>query len=347
MKKIAAVDFFCGCGGTSFGFKKAGIDVICGIDFDETCQLTYEKNLGRNKFVHADIAKLRTSEIKEKIVLKKGQKLLFSACAPCQPFSTYNKNKNKGDRRKSLLLEFARFIKDIKPDYIFIENVPGLQNVDSGRVFKKFIRQLENLKYSYQYKVINASDYGVPQSRKRLILLASKDGDLSFPEITHGLGKGLKPYATVRSAIGNLPELKHGLSHDKINGHFSRKLSDLNLARLRATPKNGGSRSDWPKKFVLECHKKSNGHNDVYGRMAWDKLAPVLTCNCTSISNGRFGHPEQDRAISPREAAMIQTFPKSFIFYGGLVSMSKHIGNAVPVKLAQVFGKAILGKQRS
>lgn len=340
MKKIVAVDFFCGCGGTSYGFKQAGIDVQCGVDFDETCKATYEENLGKDKFLHADITKLKPSDIQRKISLKKGQKLLFSACAPCQPFSTHNKNKNKGDRRKSLLLAFADFITSILPDYVFIENVPGIQNVDNGKVFKKFLKKLSDLNYKYEYKVIDASAYGVPQARKRLILLASKDGNVHFPSSTHG--QNLKPVVTVRDVISHMPKIKHGTSHKTINGHFARELSELNLKRIKATPKNGGSRSDWPENLKLECHKKAAGHNDVYGRMSWDKPAPVLTCNCTSISNGRFGHPTQNRAISPREAALIQTFPKDFTFHGGLVTMSKHIGNAVPVRLANVFAKSII-----
>lgn len=340
MGRIAAIDFFCGCGGTSYGFKKAGIDILCGIDFDKTCQQTYEKNIGKGKFLHADITKLKSYDIQKKINLKPGQKLLFSACAPCQPFSTHNKNKNKGDRRKSLLLVFAQIISKFRPDFIFIENVPGIQNVDNGRIFKKFKKNLVNIGYHFEYHVIDASNYGVPQARKRLILLASKEAKIVFPKITHG--KDLNPVVTVKDVIGGLPRIGHGQENSNINGHFARKLSKLNLKRLKATPKNGGSRSDWPKSLRLECHKKSSGHNDVYGRMSWDKPAPVLTCNCTSISNGRFGHPSQNRAISPREAAQIQTFPKSFKFYGGLVTMSKHIGNAVPVKLAKVFGRSII-----
>lgn len=337
---VVGIDFFCGCGGTSFGLKQAGVKVLRGIDFDKSCKETYEANLGKDKFLLADITKLKAEDVTAGLNLK-GHKLLLSACAPCQPFSKHTKD-SRGDRRKSLLLVFGKFISKLKPDFVMIENVPGLQRVDKGKVFTSFKRLLRKEGYSFEYQIVNAAQYGVPQSRKRLILIASREGVLSFPKATHGLEDGLLPFRTVRDAIADLPKLKAGEAVDTLNAHIARKLNPINLDRIRHTPKNGGDRSKWPEHLVLDCHKRSKGHLDVYGRMSWDKPAPALTCRCTSISNGRFGHPTQDRGITPREAASIQTFPKSFKFFGGMEEMSFHIGNAVPVKLAKVFGNVFV-----
>lgn len=337
---IKAIDFFCGCGGTSMGLKKSGIEVLRGIDFDQSCAQVYNSNIGKNKFLHSDINLLPPKDLLKDLKINKTDKLLFSACAPCQPFSKHVKD-SSGDRRKSLLLRFFVFIKELKPDYIFIENVPGLQNVNKGDVFKKFISKIKSEGYNFKYEIVNFADYGIPQNRQRLILIATKKGEVDFPQVTHGNKPKLKPYKTVREAIANLPPLKAGMKSD-LNAHFARLITDKNMIRVKSTPKNGGDRSSWPKHLVLDCHKKSNGHKDVYGRMFWDKPSPALTCKCTSISNGRYGHPDQDRAITPREAACIQTFPRSFKFYGGMDMMSRHIGNAVPVQLAKVFGKQFI-----
>jgi DNA (cytosine-5)-methyltransferase 1 len=349
---VDAIDFFCGCGGTSYGLKKAGINVLCGIDFDESCKETYESNLGLNRFLHADITKLSFATIEERLKhRRKNSRLLFSACAPCQPFSSRNKSKSEGDQRKSLLIVFSKFIEEFQPDFVFIENVPGLQKVDKGQVFKKFIKNLESMKYSFSYDVVNAKNYGVPQSRKRLILLASKNSNLEFPKVTHGapnlLNPLLKPVVTVRDVIGNLPPVPAGGTHPELNGHSARSITEINMKRLKLTPHDGGDRRSWPRELVLDCHKGKSGHEDVYGRLFWDKPSPALTCNCTSISNGRYGHPVQNRAITPREAAYIQTFPPDYKFFGSIITMSKHIGNAVPVELASAFGKQIVAAAKS
>lgn len=344
VNKIKAIDFFCGCGGTSLGLQKAGIEVLRGIDFDPTCQEVYDVNIGPNKFLNSDITKLNPQDVFQDLKISKKDKILFSACAPCQPFSRHVKD-SRGDKRKSLLLHFFNFVKELKPDYIFIENVPGVQNVSKGNIFKKFTRSLEKEGYQYKYEIINFADYGIPQNRQRMVLIASKDGKLTFPKPTHGKKPGLKPFVTVRQAIAKFPPIEAG-EKSKLNGHIARSLTDKNLERIRQTPQDGGDRSSWPKRLLLECHKKSKGHQDVYGRMFWDKPSPALTCKCTSISNGRYGHPEQDRAITPREAAAIQTFPASFRLIGGVDAMSRHIGNAVPVQLAKIFGKSFLNLQK-
>ena len=337
--KITAVDFFCGCGGTSYGFKKAGIDVKIGIDVDPKCKEIYEKNIKGSRFICKDLTVIKPEELLVEFDICDNTKLLFSACAPCQPFSTHFRG-IKNDSRKNLLLDFLRFIEFYQPDYLFIENVPGIQTDTNNNILDRFKKRLRKLNYYFESNIVDTKDYGVPQSRKRFILIGSLNYynvSISMPPETHG--KGLKPYKTVKDAIGYLPRIKAGSKHKTINAHSCRSLSELNLLRMKATPKNGGDRISWPKNLQLDCHKTHNGHSDVYGRMKWDIPSPALTCKCISISNGRFGHPTQNRAISLREAASIQTFPKSFKFNDNLEQMSKQIGNAVPPQLATVFGK--------
>ncbi len=341
-KRIVGIDLFCGAGGLTCGLKKAGIDILLGIDKEDYSK-TYEKNNSGSQFWKTGIENVHGKDILSKISLKKSDKFLLAACAPCQPFSLQNKNRNSkrtSDGRKNLLLEVIRIMTEMerKPDYIFAENVPG---IDENPVFVQFQDFLHSLYYSVMTKVVNAADYGTPQNRKRLILIASKEGFLEFPKKTHG--ESLQPHLTVKKAFKGLPPLKAGGQSAKYPNHFARNLSPLNLTRIKLIPKDGGSRESLPEKLVLECHKKVNVHKDVYGRMFWRKPSPTLTTRCCSITNGRFGHPTQDRAISIREAARLQGFPDSYIFYGsGIDSQAKQVGNAVPVPLAKVFGKYFL-----
>lgn len=335
---IVAVDWFCGGGGMTRGLLNAGIGVINGLDSDASAERTYEENNRGCVFVKTDVRDITAAEVMNGIKLKRGQKLLFAACAPCQPFSQQNKKRNeRDDERRPLMIDFSKKVAEIKPDYIFIENVPGLGGHFARDVYEQFKKVLEREKYWFDEGVVNAKYYGVPQNRRRLVLLASRHGQIRIPEETHGKGK--TPLITVRDAIGNYPPIKAGESFDKLPNHVSRKLSERNLERISHTPEDGGDRKDWPEKLLLECHKSRRGYEDVYGRMKWDSPSPTLTCKCTSLSNGRFGHPEQDRAISLREAAALQTFGDEYVFYGGLDDITKQIGNAVPVKLAEIFGR--------
>lgn len=335
---IFAVDWFCGGGGMTRGLLNAGIGVVKGLDFDDSAEKTYEENNEDSIFVKADVRNITKKQVMNGIKLKKEQKLLFAACAPCQPFSQQNRKRNdENDDRRPLLVDFSKKVEEIKPDYIFIENVPGLGGNLGMGVYCEFKKMLEREKYNYEEAVVNAKYYGVPQNRRRLVLFASKDGKIRIPKETHGKGK--RPFATVRNAIEKYPPIEARESNGDFPNHVSRKLTEINLERIRHTRKNGGGREDWPEKLILKCHKKRKGYEDVYGRMRWDAPSPTLTCKCTSLSNGRFGHPEQDRAISLREAAAIQTFGDDYVFYGGLDDITRHIGNAVPVRLAEICGK--------
>ena len=333
------IDFFCGCGGTSAGLRAAGMNIIAGIDYDEKAIKTYQKNFPEAISIQKDIKLISEAEIEE-ILKKKGVDgpLVFSACAPCQPFSSQNRFKKESDTRVSLLDDFHRFVKKFKPDYIFLENVPGMQKVLNGP-FSKFIELLKSLNYKFCFNVLNAASYGVPQNRKRLVLLASKNYEIDFP--LPEFGEGLNPFRVVRDAIAKYPPISHGASSPYVQDHEAAKLSDLLFKRISAL-KPGEDRRCWPEELKLQCHKNKKGHSDVYGRLDWDKPSVTLTTKCISLSNGRFGHPEQDRALSAREAAAIQTFPDDFIFIGSVWEKGRQIGNAVPVLFAKELGKQII-----
>ena len=335
----AVVDLFCGVGGLTQGFVKAKFDVRAGIDFDASCKYAYEKN-NLTSFIHADLTKTSPTEIDE--LYPDNSIKILAGCAPCQAFSTYQQGNKKNDKWK-LLYSFGKIIEAVQPDIVSMENVPNLLKYDNGQVFEDFISVLKANNYFISHKIVNAKDYGVPQRRKRLILLASKFGEINLIKKTH-TGKRVK---TVKKAIGHLPEIEAGESYHNDKLHRARELSNLNLRRIRATSQGGGWK-EWDDELVLDCHKKESGksYGSVYGRMNWDEVSPTLTTQCTGYGNGRFGHPEQDRAISLREAAILQSFPKKYhfidskdVFKPSLIE--KHIGNAVPPRLGFVIAKSI------
>lgn len=339
MKKgIVAVDLFCGAGGLTRGLKDSGIKVIKGYDFDEKASFTYEKNNRGAKFFFEDIFKVKGKELLEDIN-RKNNFFLLAGCAPCQPFSLINQSREEKNKRQNLLLSFGRLIEETNPDFILMENVPGLLHGRGKKILRKFLKTLEKEKYFYDYKILNAMEYGVPQRRKRFILIASKFSQVKIPESTHGTTKNKNPFISVEKILKKYPFLKAGHKDNSIQNHEARNLSKLNIERLKLIKKNGGSRKELPRKFILKCHLKHKGHGDVYGRMSFEKVSPTLTCKCTSISNGRFGHPTQNRGISVREAAAIQTFRDNYIFYGNMTENTKWVGNAVPVRFAKVFGE--------
>lgn len=336
---IHVYDFFCGCGGTSAGFRAAGLDIRLGIDIDPDAQRTFETNFPEAVFLRRDIFTLRLDTIAPYMVPAPDVIRLFSCCAPCQPFSRQNKNRESRVAEAGLLYEFAAFVEYYRPELIFLENVPGIQTLDDKvGPFSDFLALLEHLKYYVDHGVAESRTYGVPQQRRRLILVASRLGPISLPAATHGPGTAHLAYSTVQDWIGGFPPIAAGETHCDIPNHRAARLSERNLQRIRATPPGGG-RFNWPEELRLDCHiGEYTGHTDVYGRMHWNRPASGLTTRCISLSNGRFGHPEQDRAISVREAASIQTFAEDFVFCGSLNSMARQIGNAVPVSVARVFG---------
>lgn len=332
----SVVDLFCGVGGLTQGFVKEGFDVVAGIDADPTCKYPFTINNG-SKFILRDVDELTAKEV---IALFPADKIkVLVGCAPCQPFSKYA-NRKLIDDKWQLVGKFAALIRDVKPEIISMENVPELRK---HGIFDHFISELHKEGYWIWHDVVDCADYGVPQTRKRLVLLASKLSDIEIVPKTHSLSR----QRTVKQTIQKLPKILAGETCSKDPLHRSSALSDKNLQRISVTPP-GGSWKDWPEALVLDCHKKESGktYPSVYGRMKWLAPGPTITTQCHGLGNGRFGHPEQDRAISLREAALLQTFPSNYKFVepGAPVVIShvaRHIGNAVPVRLGRIIARSI------
>lgn len=336
--QIACIDLFCGVGGLTHGFMLEGLPVVAGFDLDPACRFPYVANNGTVRFVERDV---REVEIEEISSLFGGAKLkVLAGCAPCQPFSTYAQRYDIDGRdgKWGLLYQFARLVRGSNPDVVTMENVP---TVAKHEVFRDFVDTLERLGYQVRYGVVDSSCYGVPQTRRRMVLLASRHGRIEM------IGPIRDKPKTVRQAIGRLRHLSAGESAPGDPLHAASALSPKNLQRIRAS-RPGGTWRDWPDGLIAKCHRAKSGHTypGVYGRMEWDKPAPTMTTQCYGFGNGRFGHPEQDRAISLREAAILQSFPRDYAFVpkGGEVYfkvLGRLIGNAVPVDLGRAIARSI------
>jgi DNA (cytosine-5)-methyltransferase 1 len=342
-------DFFSGCGGTSAGLKRAGMEIVLGLDFDADAASTFKCNLSPKCFIQQDISKVKLKDLSPWLSRREGEVLVFCGCAPCQPFTKINVAKSNEDSRRTLLKQFGRFVRGFRPDYVVVENVPGLQAVHAtSGPLGDFLGLLTRMNYQYKTGIVECQFYGVPQCRRRLVIIATKHGVAPWPKKTNGPDSENKKLPTVWDFIGDLPPIKAGERHDTIPNHGAMRLSEKNLRRIACTPEGKG-RECWPDELNLDCHAGHKGHTDVYGRLRKDRPAAAMTTKCISLSNGRFGHPTQNRALSVREAARLQTFDEDFIFSGGLTSAAKQIGNAVPVSLAEQIGKSILNhwKERS
>lgn len=337
---VVAVDLFCGVGGLTYGLNKSGIKVVAGVDVDERCKFAFEKNNG-GLFINNSIKEISSKEILN-LYPSKGLKVLVG-CAPCQPFSKHTqKEKNRETKDDwGLLYHFFKLIKKVEPIVISMENVP---QITKHKVFSDFVGGLTSIKYSVNWQNVYCQDYGIPQNRRRLVLLASKLGEIKLIAPTH------KPenYITVKMAIGNLEPIKAGTSSRKDRLHKSATLSKVNLKRIKKSVP-GGSWREWDKNLRADCHRKETGntYGSVYARMEWDKPAPTITTQFFSFGTGRFGHPEQDRAISIREGAILQTFPGKYKFIPStspveLKRLGRYIGNAVPVRLGEIIGESII-----
>ncbi|MEN3111714.1 DNA cytosine methyltransferase [Uliginosibacterium paludis] len=337
MSRVACVDLFCGAGGLSHGFVLEGLPMAAGIDLDPACKYPYEQN-NDAPFLQRDVSKLPSSEVAD--LYGDAEVKVLAGCAPCQPFSTYAQRYESDGKegRWGLLYHFARLVKDTSPDVITMENVP---TVAKHEVFHDFVATLREQKYHVWFGVVDSSQYGVPQMRRRMVLLASRYGEIKMIEPTH------PDPITVKEAIGRLRPLSAGEAAPGDKLHVAAGLTDKNLQRIRHS-KPGGTWRDWPKKLVADCHKADSGRTypGVYGRMEWHKPAPTMTTQCYGFGNGRFGHPEQDRAISLREAAILQSFPRDYAFVPPdgpvhFTSLGRMIGNAVPVGLGRAIAKSI------
>jgi DNA (cytosine-5)-methyltransferase 1 len=342
MLPINVVDLFCGAGGLSYGLKSAGLNVVAGIDNNPDCVYPFETNVCARCLVK-DVRQVSGEEILA-LFPKRGIKVL-AGCAPCQPFSSLsNKNKERSkDEKWSLLAEFSRIIKEVSPDIVTMENVPQLRK---ERPLGDFCSALDSMGYDISNVdgVVNCEGYGVPQKRRRLVLMASKNGGLRLIPETHAESS----FLTVKDAIWALEPLEAGKASFSDPLHRCQGMSTMNMKRIQAS-QPGGSWMDWPMKLRVRCHKESKGesYTPVYGRMAWDEPSPTITTQFYNYGSGRFGHPEQDRPISFREGAMLQSFPHTYKFINPENRLSWDrlatlIGNAVPVKLGDAIGNSIL-----
>ncbi len=337
---ISAVDLFCGAGGLTYGLTKEGIKVNAGVDIDEICRWPFEKNSDA-KFILKDIRMLTGKEVAT--LFPEGDIKIVVGCAPCQPFSFYNQGRNaREDEKWGLLESFAKIIEIVKPEIVSMENVTRLTKHE---IYTKFIDSLKKLGSFISENEAYCPAYGVPQTRKRLVLLASTFGAIKM------VAPFRKPdrYLTVRDAIGHLDPIRAGEISKRDPLHRSSALSDTNLKRIKAS-RPGGTWREWGKGLVADCHKKKSGktYPGVYGRMEWDRPSPTITTQFFGFGNGRFGHPTQDRAVSLREGALLQSFPEDYSFYppGDAInfnSAGRLIGNAVPVELGRAIARSILG----
>lgn len=332
------VDLFCGAGGLSYGFKREAFKVAAGVDIDEACRFPYEKNNG-SPFIRKDVAKLSANDLNA--LFEPNTLRILVGCAPCQPFSTYN-HKNENPDWK-LLHAFADLIDAARPDVVSMENVPRLLTFCEGKIFDEFVATLRAAEYHVVWDVLYGPDFGLAQTRSRLVLLASRMGPIEMPMPTHDP----KCHRTVQDEIGTLPLLRHGQVDDLDPLHRASRLSETNAKRI-ASAKPGGTWRDWAPDLVASCHKveTGKGYSSVYGRMMWTAPSPTITTQFYGFGNGRFGHPDQDRALSLREGALLQGFPQDYQFIAPgerihFKKIGRMIGNAVPVTLAEAIARAV------
>lgn len=334
------VDLFCGVGGLTRGLLNAGLNVIAGYDIDPTCQYTYEHN-NNVEYINENVRNLTGADIEE--LYDEGELRILVGCAPCQPFSQMRfklGEANAKDEKYNLLLEYGRLINEVHPTIVSMENVPQIQDTN---IFAEFLNILQENGYQLDYKVIYCPDYGIPQTRRRFVLLGSLLGPIEIIGPTHNRND-----IHVRDFIRNLPPIGAGEVDPNDALHRAAALSERNLDRIRHS-NPGGTWRDWPEELRCECHKKPTGqtYSSVYGRMTWEQIGPTITTQFYNYGTGRYGHPDQDRALSLREGALLQTFPnwydfidpeRNFVFN----DIARHIGNAVPVRLGEVIGESIL-----
>ncbi|PRD22376.1 UNVERIFIED_CONTAM: hgiDIIM [Trichonephila clavipes] len=349
--QLVAIDLFAGGGGLSLGLKQAGFMVSAAVELDAVASLTYQKNHPETVLFTKDIKSVTAKELVS--TSPTGKIDLVAACPPCQSFSSLTSKYKREDARDQLINEFARIVGEILPRTIMMENVPGLAK-KGEHLFDPVMSQFKALGYHIDYKLVDVADYGVPQSRKRLVVLGCLHDEISIPSPTHSEApqEHTQPWVTVRQAFKGLSQpIK--LSKAKQNGgprafswNVIRDISEINKLRL-ANLSEGGSRTELPLHLRPTCHKSDKGFTNVYGRMSWNKPSPTITGGCTAPSKGRFGHPEECRTISVREAARLQTFPDSYTFETDFIDRAcLIIGNALPPKFAKKMAAECINKLR-
>ncbi|MDG2431088.1 DNA cytosine methyltransferase [Flavobacterium sp.] len=342
---LKAVDFFCGGGGMSYGMLEAGINVLAGIDYEPNCKKTYEDNITGAQFIQADVFELEEQELEDKLNLTKNDDdLILIGCSPCQFWSIINTDKTKSTKSANLLIEFTRFVKYFNPGYVVVENVPGVLRKKNESGLEDFIIWLEKNNYKVHFEVHNVAEYGVPQSRKRFTLIANRVTN-ELIDLIKKEGKKV----TVKDVLGEtngFSKIKDGHKDETAFLHTVASISAINKRRLKKVAKDGGNRLGFANdpELQLACFEgKDSSFKDTFGRLWWDKPSPTITTKFFSISNGRFVHPDEDRALSLREGATLQSFPRDYKFHGTSTSaIARLIGNAVPPQYAKCIGEAII-----
>lgn len=339
--QISAIDLFCGAGGLSLGLKNAGIEVVAGVDVDPACRFPYEENL-KARFIEKDVGELGGRDLET--LWAPGKPRLLAGCAPCQPFSTHRRGADtSAEDAWDLLSHFGRLVREAPPEFVTMENVARLARMS---VFRDFVATLRELDYAVDFGTLYGPEFGLPQERRRLVLVASRVGVVRLP-----MGdKDRSKFKTVEQTIGALPKLESGQSDPDDPLHTARKLSPTNLARMKAS-KPGGTWHDWPEELLAPCHRKESGatFRAFYGRMKGNAPSPTITTQAYNFGTGRFGHPEQDRSLTLREAAMLQGFPQSYKFVEGvqrpsMQAVGRLIGNAVPPAFGEAVGRQFVAK---
>lgn len=341
---LTVIDVFCGCGGSSYGFKLAGFDIKAAIDKNPLATESYKLNFPDTSVLSQEIIPTEAESVAYELLttagLQAGECTVLLGCPPCQGFCRLSKN-GVNDPRNKLVLALSKIVAAIKPEFCVIENVPGLAMGSGKAIFHEALEELKFAGYSnLAWEILNAADYGVPQRRRRLLLIASRLGAVSIPDPSDYRRK------TVRETIAKLPAIAAGGTDPTDCLHCSPSASEKVIDRIRSIPKDGGSRKSLPPALQLECHKENSGFCDVYGRMKWDEPSPTITTGCINVTKGRFIHPDQDRAISVREAALLQTFPYNFRFCGTSWQVARQIGEAIPVEFARIVANYIISLRR-
>jgi DNA (cytosine-5)-methyltransferase 1 len=339
---ISAIDLFCGAGGLTSGLRKAGIRVEAGIDVDPQAEFAYATNNKGSKYLPWDVTSLKGDHLQE--MFAPDHIRLLAGCAPCRPFSKLTQG-IQDHKEFDMLDHFGRLIREILPELMIMENVPELAG--RGRqVLDRFEQTLCDEGYQTDSAIVSCEQFGVPQARRRFVLVASRLGSIAIPD---GPYRYPSQWKTVKKTFSGLSQLKSGEQDPNDPLHGAALLSEINLKRIQATPPDGGTWKHWPEHLKLACHKTDKGktYGSIYGRMWWDRPGPTMTTLCTGLGNGRFGHPDQDRAITLREAALLQSFPKSYVFWPpdkpvNRKAVGRMIGNAVPPKLGKVLGRVLV-----
>ena len=353
--EYTVIDLFSGAGGTALGFKRAGFTIVGALDINPSAAKTYARNIGVQPLVK-DIREIEPEDLLAEFNLQPDEVSVLVGCPPCQGFTRMRNGQGASDPRNDLVLRYLDFVKVIRPRCVVFENVPGILKQEHGKKFyQKLCRGLRKLGYKVDYKkpgrTLNAADYGVPQLRERAVLIAGRDGlRMKYPKPTHGkpnrpevTSGRLQPWRTVGDVLNGLSPLEPGEICQDDPNHYARSIGERVLGFISLVPQDGGSRLEVPRERWLDCHKKDNcGHADVYGRLSLDHPSVVVTTGCTNVSKGRFVHPTQNRGISFREAALLQSFPKDFTFEGNSDDIAEQIGNAVPPLLAEAIARQII-----